>query len=109
MVVASRRLMMHLPTREIEVAIRILLPVEHDGSWSCSYEIDWPNGTRSRAAAGFDSVQALLLALQLIGTEIYTSDYHGRGQLRWLEPDQGYGFPVPKNVRDLLVGDDRDL
>jgi hypothetical protein len=109
MVIATRRLTLHLPNQEIEVAIRIFLPVEHHGSWSCSYEIDWPNGTKSHAATGFDSVQAILLALQLIGTEIYTSDYHNRGQLGWPRPNQGYGFPVPKTVRDLLIGADRDL
>jgi hypothetical protein len=25
----------------------------------------------------------------------------------WLEPGRGYGFPVPNNIRDLLVGDDK--
>jgi hypothetical protein len=42
----------------------------------------------------------------MIGAEIYTSDYHKLGQLIWREPAQGYGFPVPLSIRDLLVGDD---
>ena len=28
-------------------------------------------------------------------------------QVEWLEPGRGYGFPVPDNIRDLLVGDDK--
>lgn len=25
----------------------------------------------------------------------------------WTAPGQGYGFPVPKNISDLLVGEDK--
>jgi hypothetical protein len=58
------------------------------------------------AAAGEDAMQALELAMKMIGTLIYTSDHHESGHLRWLEAGQGYGFPVPNSLRDLLVGDD---
>ena len=51
-------------------------------------------------------MQALILALNMIGSEIYTSDYHKLGNLRSSDPWQGYGFPVPKSLRDLLEGDD---
>jgi hypothetical protein len=27
--------------------------------------------------------------------------------LVWEAPGQGYGFPVPNNIRDLLVGEDK--
>jgi hypothetical protein len=30
-------------------------------------------------------------------------------RLRWGEPNQGYGFPVTKNARDLLVGYDKEF
>jgi hypothetical protein len=109
MVIATRSLKLRLPAKEIDISVRIFLPDADNGNWRCAYEIDWPDGKRSSAAAGVDSVQALLLALQKIGTEIYTSDYHRQGQVNWLEANQGYGFPVPKNVRDLLVGDDVEL
>jgi hypothetical protein len=52
-------------------------------------------------------VQALLIAMQMIGAEIYASNYHDSGKLRWLVADRGYGFPVTNNIRDLLVGDDK--
>jgi uncharacterized protein DUF6968 len=109
MVIATRRLKLQLPAEEIDVSVRIFLPEADNDSWRCAYEIDWPNEKRSSAAVGVDSVQALILALQKIGIEIYTSDYHRQGQLGWFEANQGYGFPVTKNVRDLLVGDDLDL
>jgi hypothetical protein len=70
-------------------------------------EIDWPEGTLEAAAVGVDAVQALDLALRMVGTQIYASDHHASGKLRWLEPGKGYGFPVTKGIRDLLVGDDK--
>jgi hypothetical protein len=82
------------------------MPEEISGAWSCRYEIGWPHEARVHAASGVDSVQALHIALQLMGCEIYVSDYHRSGQLM-LEPDApGYGFPVPRTMRDVLVGDD---
>jgi hypothetical protein len=44
--------------------------------------------------------------MEAIGTDIYTSDYHRSGRLRWLEYGDGYGFPVPKTIRHLLIGGD---
>ena len=43
----------------------------------------------------------------MIGTHIYCSEYHRSGDLSWGEPGQGYGFPVPHTIRDVLIGDDR--
>jgi hypothetical protein len=60
-----------------------------------------------RAAAGEDAMQALELAMKMIGALIYTSDHHEAGNLTWLEAGKGYGFPVPNALRDLLVGDDK--
>jgi hypothetical protein len=85
------------------------MPEEDDGSWWCRYEIEWPSGKKASAAAGVDSVQSIMLALQKIGVEVYTSDYHKSGSLTWIGSGRGYGFPVAANVRDLLVGDDADL
>jgi len=51
-------------------------------------------------------VQALVIALKLVGTELYTSEAHAGGRLRWETEGGGYGFPVPGTIRDLLVGDD---
>ena len=107
--IAQRRLIVSGSSGDQEVPVRLFQPEENDGAWVCRYEIEWPNEKWSRFAAGVDSVQALLLALQKIGIEIYTSRYHQSRSLRWLERQGGYGFPVPSNVRDLLSGDDTKL
>jgi hypothetical protein len=79
-----------------------------DGTnWLCRYLIDWPDGPIEHYGRGIDAVQAALLALKMIGAELYTSSYHERGELRWEKAGEGYGFPVPKNIRNLLVGEDR--
>jgi len=43
----------------------------------------------------------------MIGAELYTSSYHTKHQLRWDKAGDGYGFPVPNNIRSLLVGEDK--
>jgi hypothetical protein len=89
--------------------VRLFQPEDDNGMWICRYEIDWPDRKRSHFAAGVDAFQALILALQMIGAEIYTSKYHKSGTLQWFERSRGYGFPVGGNLRDLLIGDDADL
>jgi hypothetical protein len=107
MVVATRTLTFRNGNEDRNVAVRIFAPEqEQSRAWSCAYEIDWPEGTRKFAAYGVDAVQAIELALRTIGAEIYTSDYHKSNLLSWEKPGQGYGFPVPISLRDLLVGDD---
>jgi hypothetical protein len=106
MIIATRVLRLR-PPAETKIPIRIFAPEPQAVDWSCRCEVDWPDGTQTMAAAGIDAVQALHVALQLIGTQIYTSDHHASGKLMWLEPGKGYGFPVANNLRDLLVGDDK--
>jgi hypothetical protein len=102
MVIATRRLKLQLPPNEIDISVRIFLPEVDNEGWRCAYEIDWPDGKRSSAAAGVDSVQALFLALQKIGIDIYTSDYHRQGQLVWFEADQGYRSTCGALAKNLL-------
>jgi hypothetical protein len=42
----------------------------------------------------------------MIAAEIYTSDEHLSGRLMWGDPEEGYGFPVAKAMRDDLRGND---
>lgn len=90
----------------VDVSVRIFAPEQEARSWSCRYEILWPDGKRTANAHGVDSTQALLVALQMIGAELYTSDHHKAGRLMFDEPGRGYGFPVTQSLRDLLVGED---
>jgi hypothetical protein len=106
--IATRTLMWREGERDVPIEVRIYEPEkEGEGAWMCRFEIDWPKGMRSLKMGGFDAVQALVHALQAIGLQIYTSEYHESGNLRWDRPGNGYGFPVMSNVRDLLEGGDK--
>jgi hypothetical protein len=107
MIIATRTLSLNDPDGRVSVPIHIHAPEPKDRSWTCCYEIHWPHGAWVHEAVGLDAVQALLIAHQLIGTTIYTSPYHQSGRLVWTRPGEGYGFPVPSNIQELLVGDDR--
>lgn len=106
MIIATRALTLRRPGGDVAVTIRVFAPEESDGAWNCRYEIGWPERPKAMIAAGEDAVQALLIALHMIGAELYTSDDHKSGQLVFYKPGAGYGFPVPSSIRDLLVGDD---
>lgn len=107
MIAMTRLLKLRGRSGETDVPINIFWPVQEKASWFCRWEINWPNRKRSNSAGGFDAVQAMLNALQMIGSEIYTSDEHKTGKLNWVAERTGYGFPVPNNIRDLLIGDDK--
>jgi hypothetical protein len=109
MIVATRVLKLRQPAGDIKIPIQIFAPEQEGTAWLCKFEINWPDETITMAAGGIDAVQALHLALQLIGAQLYASDHHASGKLMWLEPGKGYGFPVTKGIRDLLVGDDKAL
>jgi hypothetical protein len=107
MIIAKRALVLRRRTGNLRIPISIHAPEKAKVDWICRYEIGWPGGKAKRWSGGVDAVQALELAFSMIGAEINTSRYSKSGRLQWLEPGRGYGFPVPKNIRDLLVGDDK--
>src|SRR5438105_3319034 len=101
--IAERQLKLNDRGGTVDVSVRVFAPEREKQAWSCRYEILWPDGKRVAAANGFDSAQAVVAALQMIGAELYTSDHHKAGRLMWGEPGSGYGFPVTQNLRDLLI------
>lgn len=105
-IIARRVLTICAATGDRAVEIRIHAPTLVDGHWTCACEIDWPDGTRRMEATGVDSMQALVVALQMIGAELYSSSHHAEGRLVFDAPGSGFGFPVVPSLRDLLVGDD---
>jgi hypothetical protein len=107
MIIATRDLVLRDPARAINIPVRIHAPENAKGDWICRFDIGWPQGRVERWGTGVDAVQALLFAMQMIGAEVYASSEHKSGRLEWLEDGRGYGFPVPDNIRDLLVGDDK--
>jgi hypothetical protein len=103
MIIATRT----LKYDDQDVLIQLFTPVRTgEKAWACRFRIDWPDRVFELDASGIDAVQALHIALQLIGVHIYTSEYHESGKLCLDEPGKGYGFPVPSTARDLLIGDD---
>jgi hypothetical protein len=107
MMIATRILKLKGSQSDADVEVSIFAPEPDGSSWKCAYEIGWPGNKWSSQAGGIDSIQALVLALQKIAVEIYYSDYHKSGKLFWDSPGSGYGFPAPRDARDVLVGDDR--
>lgn len=106
MIVATRTLKLRTKNGSIDVPVRISAPERAQVDWTCHFEIDWPQDKVERFAQGVDAIQALHMAMQMIGAQLYASIHHEAGNLMWLEPGRGYGFPVPQSIRDLLVGDD---
>ncbi len=90
----------------IPVKVTVNAPIEEEQDWTCRYTIDWPDRPRRFYTVGVDAVQAVMLAMEMIGAELYTSEAHRNGSLRWFEPGDGYGFPVAPTIRHLLVGFD---
>jgi|SRR5262245_17440442 len=109
MVILNRMLKIDAEGHQTEVPVRIYLPVNLGDHWQCEYEIRWPDSTRRGRGYGIDSIQSLLIALRNIGAEIYTSEAHKAGKLRWEERGDGYGFPLAAGIRDLYEGNDRFL
>lgn len=107
MLIATRTLKVRSQRGDVDVPVRIFAPEEDPvRSWGCRFEIDWPGGAETMTARGIDAVRALEIALKMVGSELYASKQHEAGELMFDKPGAGYGFPVPQNLRDLLVGED---
>jgi hypothetical protein len=106
-IIAERLLKLRLPSGGIAPApVKIYCPRPDENAWACRWEIHWPDRLRTSDIFGYDSAQALLHALQAIGSDLYASEAHKSGSLFWTDADSGYGFPVPHIIRDELTGDD---
>lgn len=108
-VVAQRSLVALVDGATAAVHVKIYAPRPEGENWACIYEIGWPSATRRVQANGLDSVQALLLAMQMIGAELYARRPSGVSDLYWLEAGDGVGFPLPPSLRGQALGEDRQL
>ena len=106
MIIGERSLELRLDEGTTIVPVRIFAPVYNKPGWACRYTIGWPHAEWDSEGSGHDAIQAIWMTLQKIGTEIYASPYHQSGQLAWEQAGSGYGFPVPKNARSMLIGED---
>lgn len=87
-----------------EVTVGIKRPVRDDGFYKCEYQIVGVGSGKVRYAAGEDSMQALVLALQMIGADLYTSEAAKKGSLTWFG-SPNVGFPVAEAIADLVPKD----
>jgi Domain of unknown function (DUF6968) len=92
---------------DVSIPVRVHPPVRAKIDWSCRVEIGWPDRPWSREVTGTDAIEAVEFALRMVGTELYCSEWHTNKRLVWLAPGDGYGFPVPRTISDLLIGQDR--
>jgi hypothetical protein len=107
MIIARRVLILRRRKGDVRIPVSMHAPEKAKVDWVCRYEIGWPEGKAKRWSGGVDAVQALQLAMSMIGVEVNVSRHAKSGRLQWLEQGRGYGFPVPSGIRDLLVGDDK--
>jgi hypothetical protein len=89
-----------------EVTVIIGRPKPDGDAYRCEFQIIGLRAgkTRSSHAMGLDSMHALILTLQAIGSELYTSEAAKHGRLGW-EGSQNLGFPVPDIIADLVPKD----
>jgi hypothetical protein len=108
MIIAERALEYVTPDgMVVHIPVKLHAPMGSEKHWRCDFTIGWPSGIETGAGYGVDQMQAIILTLQMIGARLYFSDYHKTGRLYFERRGSGYGFPVPKNARDMLIGDDR--
>ncbi len=104
-VIATRTLTLD-GTKQAKILIGKPQRFPNGESWYCPYQTLNVGLDRVLYAGGVDEVQALILALSMIGAKLYTSDEYREGRLTW---DCGavkgdLGFPVPETIRDVLPG-----
>ena len=106
-VVAERVLVLDSDT---EVIARIGLPFTPaefpNESW-CPWQIQGLGSDIVRRTIGIDSVQALWLAFQSVGCQLYASEEYRSGRLVAFPGEGGdLGFPTYPNMKDLLPNPD---
>ena len=97
-VIAERNLTLESDGSEKVVTVQIGRPyVESDGAWFCPVNVIGliPEGTRR--AGGVDGIQALQLALVMIGAELSSSSK----SLKW-DGEPSTGFPA--SIHDSVLG-----
>jgi hypothetical protein len=65
-----------------EVVVRFFTPFKAPGGeFQCRWSMTWPSGEAGRYACGGDGVQALLLAMRTVHSELVDSDAYKEGRL----------------------------
>jgi hypothetical protein len=68
------------------LVVRFYTPTKaHGGEFQCRYSIEWPDREVRRCACGLDGVQALMLAMRTVHTELLDIDAYKAGRLTWCD------------------------
>jgi hypothetical protein len=67
-------------TDKMGIRLYVPEPVADSGDWACTFEIDEPLALR-RTLYGVSSLQALVLALKSLSSNLYGSEVYRSGQL----------------------------
>lgn len=102
MIIANREIVL-ADGKEVIVTIGKPEKFPDSEDYYCPYQIIGIGNEKVRYASGIDSIQALFLALKMIGADLYTSNEAKAGVLSWKGGEKGdLGFPVPDTLRDLV-------
>ena len=91
MIIARRTLTLRQQGQDHPVEVTLAAPRFEMGCWRCAYEIHWPSGSRRFFGAGADSMQALILAMQMVSAELHTSAAGKAGECS----SRGRGRAIP--------------
>lgn len=88
-------------SESVPVVVEIYEPQSGEAEYEyfCWYKICGLGDERLKRCVGVDAVQALLVALVRIGSDLYSRDETKAGRLTWNQ-DENLGIPVP--FRDAL-------
>ena len=106
MIIARRTLTLRQQGQDHPVEVTLAAPRFETGCWRCAYEIHWPSGPRRFYGAGADSMQAIVIAMQMVSADLYTSAAGKSGELFFETPGKGFSIPTPPSMRDWLTEED---
>lgn len=80
------------------VIARFFLPTSAAGDeYQCSWVIIWPTRVQERYTCGLDGIQALMLAMKTVHTELMESDLYKSGNLTYADQ---YDLDLPPSWGD---------
>ncbi len=90
-VVCDREFGLTIDGVERRVVVEWMKPHRYKGDWRCDWVIHWPHHPeQTRYAVGVDSVQALLLAMKSVSSELYNVE----PDVFWHAPGDKLDLPV---------------
>jgi hypothetical protein len=77
--------------------------VDTTDEWACAYTIEGLGNVRVKTVIGTDGIQAILLAMTYVATDLYTSEEYKNGTLMWDGgPLEDLGLPTAPAIQDFL-------